>query len=96
MELFRIATVMETRDRVFVENPLMLGLCEDKTRLLIEYNSLLRKYSQAVSDLVSYIGYEEFEFIRHTTRNAHALAEKARQELEKHVAEHGCRSILML
>jgi hypothetical protein len=50
----------------------------------------LRNYSRAVSAFVSYIGNDEFDLISHTSQKAHALASKARLELDKHVAEHGC------
>ena len=67
--------------------------CEEKTRLLVAYQTATEKYSTAVSELVKKMGTTP----RPEYGKLHRLAELARYEsldardrLERHREEHGC------
>lgn len=69
------------------------SFCERDTELLEEFASATEAYYHAVKELQRAAGYQE-------TRKAHELAELARKQcacareaVERHRKEHGCRMI---
>ena len=67
--------------------------CEQKRRLLAEYDSTTRTFSACVSDLNRQIGTssrEAYEQLRRSVDEARVRSEQARLALEAHVAQHGC------
>jgi hypothetical protein len=69
------------------------GLCEEKDRLLREYNFATADFSRAVQVLHSRIGVltkEEYQRVQRFSEESRLRSEKARLELERHTSEHGC------
>jgi len=66
--------------------------CDEKDRLLDEYQKATTLYSQFVRDLVKSVGLleVEFEFVSRTTIRARQAAQTARERFYKHLEEHGC------
>jgi ABC-type transporter Mla subunit MlaD len=68
-------------------------LCDEKARLLQEYQAATDKYSGAVRTLAQTVGNvskEEYERLRKTTEKARHTANDARGLLDLHVSRHGC------
>ena len=68
-------------------------VCDERTRLLHEYNSAILALSASVVELVQKTGTTlkgEFGRLKNVADQARIVAEQARLNFEKHVAEHGC------
>jgi hypothetical protein len=67
--------------------------CEEKRRLINRYGEAVRNYSTTVADLNLTRGKVlkgEYERLRTLSEQARRTSDKARADLERHVAEHGC------
>jgi len=67
--------------------------CEEKTRLVSEYNRATTIFSDAVEQLHKRIGTsskDEYESLTRATEDARMQAEEARLMMERHVKDHGC------
>jgi hypothetical protein len=67
--------------------------CEEKNRLLREYETATVAFSAAVKELRRRMGTspkEEYERLSETSNEARVKAEQARLALEQHIAAHGC------
>jgi hypothetical protein len=67
--------------------------CEQKRRLLADYDAATRTFSENVSALNRQIGTsskEAFDMLRRSVDEARVKSEQARLALEAHVASHGC------
>jgi hypothetical protein len=67
--------------------------CEDKNRLLMNFSNATVKFSQTVLTLhrmTPKSTKEEFRELDRTATEARINSERARVELEQHIAEHGC------
>ena len=68
-------------------------LCEEKTRLLLEYQSAAEAYAKAVAELVAKMGVTSkvaYEELNRAAEQARYASMDARDRLERHTAEHGC------
>jgi hypothetical protein len=68
-------------------------LCEEKCRLLREYDSATADFSRAVQVLHSRLGVlsrEEYAKLKHFSEHSRLRSEQARLALERHVSEHKC------
>jgi hypothetical protein len=68
-------------------------ICEEKLRLLREYDTATKGLSTAVTKLSSQIGTSpkaEYEKLRVASDERRIGAERARQKLNRHVENHGC------
>jgi hypothetical protein len=68
-------------------------VCDDKTRLTMEYHDATKKISKCVTDLNKRMGNsskEEYERLQHASEEGRVHSEEARLALEKHLAAHGC------
>jgi hypothetical protein len=78
---------------VLVPPLLLCSDCPDKTRLLVAYSDAGEAFSVAVSQLrerAPVVLQEEYERLRLRMEQSRLGTDKARWELERHVAEHGC------
>jgi hypothetical protein len=67
--------------------------CEEKNRLLREYEAATVAFSQAVIELRRKMGTspkEEYKRLAQVSNDARVTAEQARLALEQHIASHGC------
>jgi len=67
--------------------------CEEKTRLLLEYQRTTEVYSTAVGDVAKNIGVvskSEYERLHQAAEEARHESFAARERLDRHVAEHHC------
>jgi hypothetical protein len=67
--------------------------CEEKTRLVREYNVATLAFSGAVNELQRRIGtspLEEYKRIERISSEARVKSEQTRLALEQHIAAHGC------
>jgi hypothetical protein len=67
--------------------------CEEKNRLIGEYQIALAAYSEAISrlDTVTGVGrHEEYNNLHRLTEVARGLSDRALSDLERHVSTHGC------
>jgi hypothetical protein len=67
--------------------------CEEKTRLLKQYDDATLAFSNAVQELRRRIGTspkDEYERLERVSSEARVKSEQARLALEQHVATHGC------
>jgi hypothetical protein len=67
--------------------------CHEKTRLLNEYRRATDLYSAAVRELSRKIGIVErsaYMSLNDDAENGRRLSGDARDQLERHVAQHGC------
>jgi hypothetical protein len=65
--------------------------CEEKLRLLIEYQNRTAEYSLAVSELAfRCTSNEEFEGMSRAAEKARIASQNARERLMRHVEEHRC------
>ena len=68
-------------------------LCEEKTKLLFEYQQATAQYSKAVSALTRNIGLvpkNEYDRLRTATERARQLTQIARENLQTHTHKHQC------
>lgn len=71
----------------------MGGLCEEKLRLTRNYQEANARFSDAVSVLAEKTGTvprDEYERLRQTAEQLRLDSEKARVNLERHIAQHDC------
>jgi hypothetical protein len=67
--------------------------CEEKNRLLREYEAAAVAFSAAVIELRRRMGTspkEEYKRLAQTSNEARVKSEGARMALEQHIAAHGC------
>jgi hypothetical protein len=67
--------------------------CEEKNRLLREYEAATVAFSAAVQELRRRMGTsprEDYKRLERVSSGARMKAEQARLALEQHVASHGC------
>jgi hypothetical protein len=67
--------------------------CEEKARLVKQYNAATAEFSEAVKQLHRRIGTspkEEYARLERISSQARVKSEQARLALEKHIATHGC------
>lgn len=67
--------------------------CEEKKRLMQEYQRTTEIYSAAVNDLAKKMGVvlkPEYERLSAATEKARHTSADARDRLERHIAQHGC------
>jgi len=67
--------------------------CEEKTRLLREYESAAARFSSAVTELnarTPISSAAEYQRMKEAAEEARLKSEHARLALEKHTASHGC------
>jgi hypothetical protein len=67
--------------------------CEEKNRLLKEYEAATVAFSAAVIELRRRMGTspkEEFKRLAQVSSEARVKSEGARMALEQHIAAHGC------
>ena len=68
-------------------------MCEEKKRLLVEYESATQAYFRAMNDLRDKIGTspkEEYDRLFKATEEARIRSESARAALLEHVRKHNC------
>jgi hypothetical protein len=68
-------------------------LCEERDRLLHEYNSAVQEASRAVgqvADLAGTSSADDYQLINREKDRAKARLKTARSAYERHVAQHGC------
>lgn len=69
------------------------GVCDDKSRLIQEYQRTAEFYCAAVNNLAKKIGIvqkAEYERLSAATEKARYLSADAHDRLEHHIAKHGC------
>ena len=67
--------------------------CEEKTRLLTEYEAATSLFSEAVKELHRKIGTspkEEYQRLERISTEARVESEQARLALEQHISTHRC------
>ena len=67
--------------------------CEEKSRLAIEYEASIMKFSDAVTELRKKTGTsakEEYQRLDRAANEARVKSEQARLALEQHIAAHRC------
>jgi len=67
--------------------------CEEKTRLLKQYDDATSTFSEAVQELHRKIGTspkEEYRRLERLSSDARVKSEQARLALEQHIATHRC------
>ena len=67
--------------------------CEEKTRLLMEYEAATSTFSEAVKELHRKIGTspkEEYKRLERISSVARVKSEQARLAIEQHIAAHRC------
>jgi hypothetical protein len=68
-------------------------VCEEKTRLAMEYEAATSAFSEAVKELHRKIGTspkEEYKRLERISTDARVKSEQARLALERHIANHRC------
>ena len=68
-------------------------VCEEKMRLVSEFEAATKKFAEAVSELQYKMGTSQkadYERLGHATDEARVKSEQARLALEQHVVAHGC------
>jgi hypothetical protein len=74
------------------EPDLIMG-CEEKARLVREYNVATVAFSEAVKELHQKMGTsfkEEYKRLEQISSEARVKSEQTRLALEQHIAAHGC------
>ena len=67
--------------------------CEEKTRLMAEYETATAKFSAAVAELrrkMGTVAKTEYRRLERATNEARVKSEQARLAVEQHVAAHEC------
>jgi Aminoacyl tRNA synthetase class II, N-terminal domain len=67
--------------------------CEEKARLVQEYDVATLEFSGTVKELHQRMGTspkEEYKRLAQISNEARVKSEQARQALEQHIAAHGC------
>jgi hypothetical protein len=71
----------------------MATICEEKTKLVAEYEAAAKKYSDAVTELQRKMGTsakQDYERLSLTADQARVKSEHARLAVEQHIAGHKC------
>jgi uncharacterized membrane protein len=67
------------------------AFCEEKMRLLLEYQRMTQAYSNAVGRMAGQgLREHEYERMSAVTEKAREASIQARANLDRHIAEHGC------
>ena len=69
--------------------PEVSKMCPDREMLAHRFHADLRVYAAAANSLVQAVGSNFSEALRHANR-AHLVFEHARDQLNKHIRDHGC------
>lgn len=67
--------------------------CEEKTRLVAEYESAAKKFAAGVTELQRKMGTSpkaDFDRLTRASDDVRIKSEQARLALEQHIAVHGC------
>src|SRR5215510_1589365 len=67
------------------------SLCKERESLFIKFKNASDAYARSVAQLVDAVGTmarPEFEFLRQEVADARHAAQEAREQLNKHTAEH--------
>jgi hypothetical protein len=67
--------------------------CEEKTRLLAEYETATKRFSEAVTETQRKMGTSaksEYERLNRASEDARARSDRGRIALEQHIEAHGC------
>ena len=65
--------------------------CDERIRLLVEYQRATAEYSAAVGDLAArIISVSEYKQLSASAKTARQASIDARERLERHIAEHHC------
>jgi hypothetical protein len=65
--------------------------CQEKLRLLVEYQRLTQEYSSAIGNMVKRgISKSEYDRLSSETDKARDRSIAARRRLAAHIVEHGC------
>jgi len=67
--------------------------CEEKTRLVADYETATKKFSGTVTELQDRMGTclkAEYERLTRASDDARVKSERARLTLEQHIAAHSC------
>jgi transposase-like protein len=67
--------------------------CEEKARLVAEYEETTKKFSASITELQRKMGTSpkaEYDRLQHTVDEARLKSEQARLALDQHVVKHGC------
>jgi hypothetical protein len=70
-----------------------MAVCEEKTRLTMEYQAATATFSQSVADLHEKMGIsskDEYERLQRISEEWRVHSEQTRLALEQHIAAHGC------
>ena len=70
-----------------------ISSCHEKECLFVSHKKALDIYMRGVHELVTSVGsmaHADFEFLSQIVRTARRAAIEAREQLNKHTAEHGC------
>lgn len=74
-------------------NTNMATICDEKTRLVSEYEATAKRYSDAVTELQRKVGTSakpDYERLSRAADEARVESEHARLAVEQHVAAHKC------
>ena len=69
------------------------NVCLEKARLTAAHNNAAENYSRAVAVLERYLGTmsrDEYEALLEFSERMREQSERARAELQRHIAEHSC------
>lgn len=67
--------------------------CEEKSRLVAEYETATKKFANAVTELQRKMGTypkADYERLARASGDARVKSDQARLALEEHIAAHGC------
>ena len=67
--------------------------CDEKVRLVLEWNTATEHYSDAVTNLNTKTGisaHQEYEQMKRIVEARRGVMERARFTFDKHVSDHGC------
>ena len=67
--------------------------CDEKVRLVLEWNTATEHYSDAVTNLNASTGisaHQEYEQMKRIVEARRGVMERARFTFDKHVSDHGC------
>jgi hypothetical protein len=69
------------------------NMCNEKVRLVLEWNTATEHYSDAVTNLNGKTGisaHPEYEQMQRIVKDRRGVMERARFTFDKHVSDHGC------
>jgi hypothetical protein len=68
-------------------------MCDEKVRLVLEWNRATEHYSDAVTNLNAVTGisaHQEYEQMKHIVEARRGVVDRAHFRFDKHVSDHGC------